>query len=71
MAIQSESGRRNALLVYRIFFFMRNRDEKGDKKSEARCDMPIRILIWRIYLIVGSAHVPENPERVYDGFVAE
>jgi hypothetical protein len=50
---------------------MRNRDEKGDKKSEARCDMPIRILIWRIYLIVGSAHVPENPERVYDGFVAE
>ncbi|MDI6810329.1 MAG: hypothetical protein QMD80_01375 [archaeon] len=44
VAIKSESGRRNALLVHLISFFMRNRDEKWDKKNEARRDMPIRII---------------------------
>ena len=42
VAMQSEYGGRNALLVYLISFFMRNRDERGDKKNEARRDMPIR-----------------------------
>ncbi|GEM_PF-3812222 len=34
VAMQSECGRRNALLVYLIFFFMRNRDEKGVKRMK-------------------------------------